>query len=123
MRILLTGCSSGIGYFCAKKLHQNGYKVYATCRYEKDVKRLEAEGLYAYKLDLRSSSSIQKAVDWAARQSDGKIDVLFNNGAYGQPGAVEDLRREVLKERFWYARTYKSYFTLYATKWLWKSGL
>ena len=100
MNIFLTGCSTGIGYFCAKKLHENGYKVYATCRYEKDVKRLEAEGLCAYKLDLKSSSSIQKAVDWAVQQTDGKIDVLFNNGAYGQPGAVEDLTREVLKEQF-----------------------
>ena len=100
MNIFLTGCSSGIGYFCAKQLHEDGHKVYATCRYEKDVKKLEAEGLCAYKLDLKSSSSIQKAVDWAARQSDGKIDVLFNNGAYGQPGAVEDLTREVLKEQF-----------------------
>jgi len=100
MNILLTGCSTGIGYFSATKLHQNGYKVYATCRYEKDVKRLEAEGLCAYKLDLRSSSSIQKAVDWVVEQTDGKIDVLFNNGAYGQPGAVEDLTREVLKEQF-----------------------
>ena len=100
MNIFLTGCSTGIGYFSAKKLHQNGYKVYATCRYEKDVKRLESEGLCAYKLDLRSSSSIQKAVDWVVEKTDGKIDVLFNNGAYGQPGAVEDLTREVLKEQF-----------------------
>jgi len=100
MNIFLTGCSTGIGYFCAKKLHKKGYKVYATCRYEKDVKRLDSEGLCAYKLDLRSSSSIKKAVDWVVEQTNGKIDVLFNNGAYGQPGAIEDLTREVLKEQF-----------------------
>ncbi len=100
MNIFLTGCSTGIGYFCAKELHKNGYTVYTTCRYEKDVKRLESEGLIAYKLDLRFSSSIQKAVDWVAGQTDGKIDVLFNNAAFGQPGAVEDLTREVLKEQF-----------------------
>ena len=100
MNILLTGCSTGIGYFCAKELHKNGYKVYATCRYEKDVKRLQDEGLEAYKLDLRSSKSIQNAVDWVVQKTDGKINVLFNNGAYGQPGAVEDLTREVLKEQF-----------------------
>lgn len=100
MNIFLTGCSTGIGYFCAKELQKNGYKVYATCRYEKDVKRLQNEGLETYKLDLRNSKSIQSAVDWVVNQTDGKIDVLFNNGAYGQPGAVEDLKREVLKEQF-----------------------
>jgi NAD(P)-dependent dehydrogenase (short-subunit alcohol dehydrogenase family) len=56
--------------------------------------------LEAYKLDLRSSKSIQNAVDWVVQKTDGKINVLFNNGAYGQPGAVEDLTREVLKEQF-----------------------
>ena len=100
MNILITGCSTGIGYFCAKELHKNGYRVLATCRYEKDVKRLQDEGLEAFKLDLRSSKSIQNAVTWAEELSQGKINVLFNNGAYGQPGAVEDLSREVLKEQF-----------------------
>ncbi len=100
MNILITGCSTGIGYFCAKELSKNGYRVLATCRYEKDVKRLKEEGLEVYKLDLRSSKSIKEALDWAVEKTDSKIDVLFNNGAYGQPGAVEDLSREVLKEQF-----------------------
>jgi len=100
MNILITGCSTGIGYFCAKELQKNGYRVLATCRYEKDVKRLQEEGFEAYKLDLRSSKSIQSAVAWAEYQTDGNIDILFNNGSYGQPGAVEDLTREVLKEQF-----------------------
>jgi len=100
MNILLTGCSTGIGYACAKKLHENGYNVFATCRNEEDVKRLQEEGLNANLLDLISSSSIDDALSWIVKQTDGKIDVLFNNGAYGQPGAVEDLSREVLKEQF-----------------------
>lgn len=100
MNILITGCSTGIGYFCAKELSKNGYRVLATCRYEKDVKKLLNEGIESYKLDLRSSKSIQDAVSWANQRTEGKIDVLFNNGAYGQPGAVEDLTREVLKEQF-----------------------
>lgn len=100
MNIFITGCSTGIGYYCAHELAKQGYKVYSTCRYEKDVKRLEKEGLKSFKLDLRDSKSINKAVDWVVEQTNGKIDVLFNNGAYGQPGAVEDLSRSVLKEQF-----------------------
>lgn len=30
----------------------------------------------------------------------GHLDALFNNGAYGQPGAIEDLSREALREQF-----------------------
>lgn len=98
--VLITGCSSGIGYFCAKELHKNGYQVFATCRDIKDVKRLTEEGLMAFVLDLRDSQSIRDAVLWVSSRCSGKIDVLFNNGAYGQPGAVEDLSRKVLREQF-----------------------
>lgn len=100
MNVFITGCSSGIGYFCAHELHKNGYNVYATCRSETDVKRLQEEGLKAYKLDLCDSQSIAEALAWVLMQTDAKIDVLFNNAAFGQPGAVEDLRRSVLKEQF-----------------------
>ncbi|VAW47999.1 Putative NAD(P)-dependent oxidoreductase EC-YbbO, partial [hydrothermal vent metagenome] len=38
--ILITGCSTGIGYQCAQQLQQLGYQVIATCRKEADVQRL-----------------------------------------------------------------------------------
>lgn len=98
--VLITGCSSGIGYTCAHKLHQQGYNVFATCRKNEDVERLRHEGLNAYRLDLCDASSMHEALSWMLAQTDGRIDVLFNNGAYGQPGAVEDVRREVLREQF-----------------------
>jgi len=98
--ILITGCSSGIGYTCAHGLLKRGYTVFATCRKEEDVKRLKAEGLNAFKLDLCDSSSLHVALAWMLSQTDGHIDVLFNNAAYGQPGAVEDLKRDVFREQF-----------------------
>lgn len=98
--ILITGCSSGIGYTCAHGLKKLGYNVFATCRDDDDVKRLVAERLNAFKLDLCDSSSIHVALAWMLSQSGGRIDVLFNNAAYGQPGAVEDLKRDVLREQF-----------------------
>lgn len=101
IRILITGCSSGIGEYCAKALHVNpNYHVFATCRKEEDVKRLCDEGLNAYRLDVCDTQSIESALSWMLSQTDGRIDVLFNNAAYGQPGAVEDLRKEVLREQF-----------------------
>lgn len=98
--ILITGCSSGIGYYCAKELDRIGYEVFATTRNDTDVTRLQKEGLNAYRLDLNDSSSIDDALKWVLKQTDGRLDALFNNGAYGQPGAVEDLSREVLRQQF-----------------------
>lgn len=99
--VLITGCSSGIGYACAKALHANpAYAVFATSRKEEDVTRLRHEGLNAFRLDLCDTSSMYEALSWMCSQTDGRIDVLFNNGAYGQPGAVEDLSRAVLQEQF-----------------------
>jgi NAD(P)-dependent dehydrogenase (short-subunit alcohol dehydrogenase family) len=64
------------------------------------VSRLQQEGFSAIQLDLADSTNIQQAVDLAVKLTDGKIDALFNNGAFGQPGAVEDLTREVLRFQF-----------------------
>ena len=98
--ILITGCSSGIGYYCAKRLKEHGYNVYTTVRKEDDLLRLKKEGFRVCLLDLDNSRSIKEAVEWVLDQNNGKLFALFNNAAYGQPGAVEDLSREVLREQF-----------------------
>ena len=98
--ILITGCSSGIGECAARTLRGLGYRVFATARRPQDVERLRAEGFEALPLDLADSASITAAVAAVLEATDGTLYGLFNNGAYGQPGAVEDLRREVLREQF-----------------------
>ena len=98
--ILITGCSSGIGLCVAEGLHQRGHQVFASARKAEDVALLAARGLNALQLDLADSNSIQRALAQVLEQTGGQLDALFNNGAYGQPGAVEDLTREVLREQF-----------------------
>lgn len=98
--ILITGCSSGIGYYCAKQLQKRGYNVVASCRSKKDVKRLNAEGLTCVQIDYNSEASIEQGLEDALAISGNRIDALFNNGAYGQPGAVEDLPTEALRKQF-----------------------
>ncbi|MBA4503380.1 SDR family oxidoreductase [Marinobacterium marinum] len=98
--ILVTGCSTGIGQHCAVRLRQSGYRVLATVRKPEDVAPLQAMGLESFVLDLASSESIAQAVAHTLELTGGRLDALFNNGAYGQPGAVEDLSREVLREQF-----------------------
>jgi len=98
--ILITGCSSGIGLCTAQRLKQEGYRVFATARKEQDVQKLKTQGFESFLLDYRESESIQSALQQVLQATNGTLYALFNNGAYGQPGAVEDLSREVLKEQF-----------------------
>lgn len=98
--ILITGCSSGIGHCVATGLKERGYRVFATARNPADVEVLKAEGFEAFQLDLTDSASLNKAVDEILALTANRLDALFNNGAYGLPGAVEDLSRDALRIQF-----------------------
>ncbi|MEI8570995.1 SDR family oxidoreductase [Methylomonas sp. LW13] len=98
--LFITGCSSGIGYHTALFLKQRGHRVICSARKPEDVERLRGDGFECLQLDLADSPSIQRAVNELIALTDGKIDALFNNGAFGQPGAVEDLSRDVLRHQF-----------------------
>lgn len=98
--ILITGCSSGIGLCCAEGLRRRGYRVFATARRPADVERLRAAGFEALRLDLTDSASLRQATEAVLAATGGTLYALFNNGAYGQPGAVEDLSRDVLRAQF-----------------------
>ena len=98
--VLVTGCSSGIGRCVALGLQQRGYRVFATARRPEQLLSLQRAGLETLTLELADSGSIESAVDSLLSATDGRLYGLFNNGAYGQPGAVEDLSREVLRRQF-----------------------
>ncbi len=98
--ILITGCSSGIGYTCAIGMQQRGWRVFATARSADDTAMLEAEGLHALTLDYTDAASIAACANEVLKRTDNKLDAVFNNGAYGQPGLVEDLSVDVLRDQF-----------------------
>ena len=95
--VLVTGCSSGIGRCVAVGLQQRGYRVIATARGQRDLDDLEQQGLEAIHLELDQPASIAATVTQVLERCDGHVFGLFNNAAYGQPGAVEDLTWEVLE--------------------------
>jgi NAD(P)-dependent dehydrogenase (short-subunit alcohol dehydrogenase family) len=99
--VLITGCSSGIGLCAAQTLKARGWRVFATARKPVDIARLKnevgVEGLY---LDYAEPQSIAAAAEHVLAATDGKLTALFNNGGYGQPGALEDIRPEVLRSQF-----------------------
>ena len=95
--ILMTGCSSGIGYDAAHGMAARGWRVFATCRQEQDCARLRDQGLESYVLDYADEDSIREAVSETLRRTGGTLDAVYNNGAYAIPGAVEDLPRDALR--------------------------
>lgn len=98
--ILITGCSSGIGYDAAHGLATRGWRVFATCRAEVDCERLRSEGLESFRLDYDDTTSIEAAVSETLKRTGGTLDAVFNNGAYAIPGAVEDVPRDALRAIF-----------------------
>ena len=98
--ILITGCSSGIGYDAAHGLRERGWRVFAACRAQADCDRLRAEGFAAPRIDYADEASIADGVAEVLEATGGRLDALFNNGAYACPGLVEDLPRGALREIF-----------------------
>ena len=98
--ILITGCSTGIGYTCAHALQKRGFHVIASCRDPQDVQRLQDEGLICIQLDLSNQESIEHGAKLAIELAPNGLFGLFNNGAYGQAGALEDLPTQGLREQF-----------------------
>lgn len=98
--ILITGSSSGIGLDTARFFAKKGWHVLATCRKEADVKRMQEEGLTSFRLDYEDQESLDAVVPTLKKLTGGRIDVLFNNGAYAIPCLSEDLPTPALRQIF-----------------------
>ncbi len=98
--ILITGCSSGIGYAAAVGLRDKGWRVFASCKQEADCERLRSEGFEAPRIDYTEPDGIARGFDEVMEATGGRLDALFNNGAHGCPGAVEDLPTDALRAIF-----------------------
>jgi NAD(P)-dependent dehydrogenase (short-subunit alcohol dehydrogenase family) len=98
--ILITGCSSGIGLDAVRTMKARGWRVIATARQADDIARLKTEErVEALFLELADSKSIAACAEAALAMTNNKLDAIFSNAAYGQPGAVEDLTPDLLRHQ------------------------
>lgn len=98
--ILITGCSSGLGYDAAKGLKARGWRVFVSCRKHEDAERLKAEGFESLVIDYTDTDGMRAGLDHILSLTGGTLDALYNNGAYAIPGAVEDLPRGAMRDIF-----------------------
>ena len=98
--IIVTGASSGIGAYCARALRRDGWRVFATARKGSDIAALRADGIEALYMDYAEPGSIEALAQTVLGATDGRLDALFNNGGFAQPGAVEDVPVDALRHQF-----------------------
>lgn len=99
--ILITGCSSGIGLDTAITMQKRDWLVVASCRKEQDCDKLHSQyGLDTVLIDYEKPETIETGLADALVKTGGRLDVLFNNGAYAIPAAVEDLPTDALRAIF-----------------------
>ena len=98
--ILITGCSSGIGFDCAKTLQARGWQVFASCRDPDDCAQLESMGFDSPHLDHADEDTIRATFEYIQAKTGGTLDAVFNNGAFAVPGLIEDLPTDALRDIF-----------------------
>lgn len=92
-RVLVTGCSTGIGRATAVELGARGYEVIATARRLDSIDDLAAA--LTVRLDVDDEASVRAAVAAA-----GHVDALVNNAGFGVIGPVETVPLEPVQRMF-----------------------
>ncbi|MBV4366108.1 SDR family oxidoreductase [Erwinia phyllosphaerae] len=99
-KVVITGCSSGIGLVAANDLLRRGYHVFAACRKPQDVQRMNDLGFTGIELDLDSSESVARAAEQILELSGNQLYALFNNGGFGVYGPLTAISRQQLEQQF-----------------------
>ncbi len=101
--VLITGCSTGIGFETALLLARKGYRVFATMRNMKKAGSLRDAGkdfpLEILPLDVDKPASVKAAVTAVLKRA-GRIDALVNNAGWGAFGAMEEFSDTEIRAQY-----------------------
>ena len=103
--VLVTGCSSGIGYATCLVFARNNFTTYGSVRELSKAERIqeitnkEKLPLKIIRLDVNEDESIRIAIQKIISDS-GRIDILINNAGYGLFGPIEEISIKEIKEQF-----------------------
>jgi NADP-dependent 3-hydroxy acid dehydrogenase YdfG len=92
-RVLITGCSSGIGRASAAELTKRGFEVIATARKPETLEDLDVAEKLA--LDVTDDKSIA-----GAKSKAGHVDILINNAGFGVGGPIEKVPLQEVKRLY-----------------------
>ena len=103
--VLVTGCSSGIGYATCLVFARNNFVTYGSVRDLSKAGRIqeitnkEKLPLKIIRLDVNEDETIRIAIQKIISDS-GRIDILINNAGYGLFGPIEEISIKEIKEQF-----------------------
>jgi len=103
--VLVTGCSSGIGYATCLVFARNNFVTYGSVRDLSKAGRIqeitnkEKLPLKIIRLDVNEDETIRIAIQKIIADS-GRIDILINNAGYGMFGPIEEISIKEIKEQF-----------------------
>lgn len=97
--VLITGCSSGIGYALAEAVNAQGCITYATARKPETLAALAAQGIHTLALDVTSADSIRNCIS-AIEAQHGAVDLLVNNAGIPVMGPTAELSLEELRQQW-----------------------
>lgn len=81
-------------------MRDRGWTVWPTARSDKDLDQLREQGFDPVNLDISKEESVSAASADILERSGGELGGLVNNAGFAQPGAVEDLTRDLLRYQF-----------------------
>lgn len=97
--VLITGCSSGIGYALAEEFHARGCTTYATARKPETLQALAGKGIHTLALDVTDAKAIASAVA-KIEAAHGAVDMLVNNAGIPVMGPTAELPLDELRRQW-----------------------